>query len=373
MYLCGWRTCIYYNIGGFLLKAKAIWELTCIAGGLFFNADTKNGVKYAFTSLHIPEETGVNYRLDMQRLLSQCKEGNLNLIVDVGPETFEKLGVKRMEELKEHGITHVRLDYGFTAEETVQISRNFYVVFNASTIREEELGEWKKYGADFTKFTACHNFYPKQFSALSIQRVKEINRRLKYLGFTTMAFVPGNLELRGPLFEGLPTVEEHRNRKDEVVLNMLELYYKGCCDVVMIGDMDIKEKEWSGMKCLSENYVELKAEILSTYEFVRNTIHHDRPDSSEYVIRSRESRQYGQEIIPEETPFKFINQGTDTSERKAGSICISNKKYLRYMGELEIARVDLPMDERLNIIGQISKNDIKYLPYIQKGFGVKLV
>ncbi|NLW42076.1 MAG: hypothetical protein GXY89_02940 [Tissierellia bacterium] len=31
--LCGWRTCIYYNTGGFLLEAKAIWGHTCIAGG----------------------------------------------------------------------------------------------------------------------------------------------------------------------------------------------------------------------------------------------------------------------------------------------------------------------------------------------------
>ncbi|QHQ63310.1 DUF871 family protein [Anaerocolumna sedimenticola] len=332
-----------------------------------------NGVKYIFTSLHIPEESGVDYRLDMQRLLTQCRAENLNLIVDVGPETFEKLGVKNMEELKELGVTHVRLDYGFTAKETVQISKSFHVVFNASTIMEEELAEWKKYGADFTKFAACHNFYPKEFSALTIQRVKEINQRLKYLGFTTMAFVPGNLELRGPLYEGLPTVEEHRNRKDEVVLNMLELTYEGSCDVVLIGDVDIKEKDWNGLKCLSENYVELEADVLPAYEFVRNTIHHDRPDSSEYVIRSQESRQYKQEIKPEETPLEFISQGNDTPLRKTGSIFISNNKYLRYMGELEIARVDLPKEERVNIIGQINKNSIKYLPYIKMGLGVKLI
>jgi len=33
--ICGWRTCNYYIIGGFLLEAKAVWEHTCIAGGLF--------------------------------------------------------------------------------------------------------------------------------------------------------------------------------------------------------------------------------------------------------------------------------------------------------------------------------------------------
>ena len=43
------------------------------------------------------------------------------------------------------------------------------------------------------------------------------------------------------------------------------------------------------------------------------------------------------------------------------------------MGELEIARVDLPFEERLNLIGEICEEDRKYLAFIQNGFGLKLV
>ncbi|WP_349671815.1 MupG family TIM beta-alpha barrel fold protein [Lacrimispora sp.] len=332
-----------------------------------------NGVTYAFTSLHIPEETGVDYSKDIRQLLDCCRKEKLNLIADVGPETYEKLGVASMEELKSLGITHVRLDYGFSPREVVEISQHFFVVFNASTIMEEELLEWKQYGADFTKFAACHNFYPKQFTALSLKQVREINNRLKYLGFTTMAFVPGNLTLRGPLFEGLPTVEDHRSRMDEVALNMLELSMEGGCDVVLVGDVDISDKDWDEVKCISQGYVELRADLLPGYEFVRDQIHHDRPDSSEYLFRSQESRLYKQKIEAEENTSNIMVLESGMSYRKAGSICISNKNYLRYMGELEIARVDLPMDERLNVIGQIKEKDLKFLPYVQKGFGVKLI
>lgn len=325
----------------------------------------EHGVQYVFTSLHIPEETGVNYRQDIISLLTLCKEHHCNVIVDVGPETFKKLGVNSLHELGDLGITHVRLDYGFTARDVVDISKRFHVVFNASTITEEELLEWKQYGADFTKFAACHNFYPKEFTGLSLERVKEINQRLKYLGFMTMAFVPGNLELRGPLMEGLPSVEEHRRRKDDVVFNMLELFFDGCCDVVLIGDVDIKGSEWEGIKSLNNGYVELEADLLPPYEFVKSTIHHDRPDSSSYLFRSQESRQYGQEILPDKNQKNKV--------RKAGSICISNKDYLRYMGELEIARVELPLDPRLNLIGQIKEKDMKYLPYLRNGFGIKFI
>ena len=96
--------------------------------------------------------------------------------------------------------------------------------------------------------------------------------------------------------------------------------------------------------------------------FVRNIIHHDRPDSSDLVFRSQESRQYRQQILPE-----------GICERPAGSISLSNEKYRRYMGELEAARVDLPADERLNIIGQVAPEYLRYLSCIRQGLGIKFV
>lgn len=324
-----------------------------------------NEVKYIFTSLHIPEESGIDYKNHIKKILKRCKEGNLKLIVDVGPETLEKLGIKTIEKLQEFGITHVRLDYGFSPKEMIRISESLHVVLNASTITEDQLLEWNRCGADFTKFSACHNYYPKPYTGLSIKRVKEINQRLKSLGFTTMAFVPGNAKLRSPLFQGLPTVEEHRWRKDNVLLNMLELLYEGLCDVVLIGDPEVDDKSWLQIKNLSHNYVELKADIVTPYEFVRNTIHHDRLDSSQYVIRSQESRTYNQ-VELKESKYPVM-------ERKPGSIFISNHLFLRYCGELEIARISLPKEERVTIIGQIEKSCLIYLPYIKNGLGVRLV
>ena len=52
----------------------------------------KAGIRYAFTSMHIPEETGIDYRGDARKLLAQCRDAGINLIVDVSPVTLEKLG-----------------------------------------------------------------------------------------------------------------------------------------------------------------------------------------------------------------------------------------------------------------------------------------
>ena len=94
-------------------------------------------------------------------------------------------------------------------------------------------------------------------------------------------------------------------------------------------------------------------------------IHHERPDSSEYVIRSQESREFSSQ----EKVFPSDN----IKERRKGSISIGNSEYLRYSGELEIARKDLYIEPKVNIIGCVIHSDIKYLDYITDGMGFKLI
>lgn len=321
-----------------------------------------SGVSYAFTSLHIPEENGVDYQEEMSRMLALCKDSGLNLIADISPNTLTKLGCTSYDELDSLGIRYIRLDFGFRAEEVVKLSQTYHVVFNASTITEKDIKEWRAAGADFSRFAACHNFYPKRYTGLSLNKIYQINRRLKDLGFLTMAFVAGNKTLRGPLKEGLPTAEEHRN--EHVFPNMLELFYQTLSDVVLIGDVDVTDDVWEQIREFNEGYITLKAEILPSYQFITGQLHHDRPDSSEWIIRSQESRLL--EAYHQPFPKEHIK------ERPAGSICISNQEYLRYNGELEIARTNMPLELRVNVIGQVIAEDQIYLSYIRDGMGFRL-
>jgi hypothetical protein len=323
----------------------------------------KNNAKYAFTSLHIPEETVNNYEEEVKSLLNLCKLNNLNLIVDVGPRTLEKLGFNNFKDLRQTSITHLRLDYGFTNKEIVELSKDFNIVFNASTLSDKDINDLKGLNADFSRFLACHNFYPKPLTGLSLKKVNKINAKLKSFGITTMAFVPGDKDLRGPLHMGLPTVEEHRT--GDLLFNVLQLIKDTETDIPMIGDIDITDETWVKLKELSEGYISLNAKIDEKYAFVKNIIHHDRPDSSEYVIRSQESREYSSQGKTIEVEL--------AKERKKGSISIGNVNYLRYSGELEIARQDLELEPKINIIGEVNMDYIKYLDYITDGLGFKLI
>jgi hypothetical protein len=333
-----------------------------LSSGMDFNLEIiekakQANVKHAFTSMHIPEEDGDDYRKNATSLLKACQEAGLDLTIDVDPTTPEKLGLARMEDLLDLGVHSIRLDFGFEDRDIIELSKHFRLVWNASTVSYEDVRRWESLGVDISSFKGCHNYYPKPYTGLSLEQVREINTRLKAAGFTTEAFVPGNKVLRGPLKEGLPTVENHRNCKN-FLLNMLELY-DAKCDIVYIGDCDIADEDWIRLRDLSAGFIKLTSPDLKL-DYFKSIIMHDRPDSSAYVIRAVESRLWDrvEHIHPE-----------NTVDMEVGSICISNERYLRYEGELEICREPRNNDGRVNVVGHIDGSDLKYLPFIKNGMG----
>ncbi len=323
------------------------------------------GIRYAFTSLQIPEEGRMDLRSYAEKLLSACKKYGLNLIMDVGPNTAKNLGCRSLYDLQNWGVTHIRLDDGYSPQQAAELSHTFQIVFNASTVSSAEIAGWKKAGADLARFTACHNYYPKPWTGLSLAHVAQLNRQLKTYGFQTMAFIPGDGILRGPLYEGLPTIEAHRHRVD-IIQNALELFLDAACDMVLIGDVSLSEKSWNAWTDLSRGFVSLPVELDPCYHYLTATVHHDRRDSSDYIFRSVESRS-----IP--LPDRSLLEPAKETARAAGDILLSNVAYQRYQGELEIARVPLPPDPRVNVIGHLEKKALSYLPYLKNGLGVHFV
>ena len=321
----------------------------------------KAKVKHGFTSMHIPEEDEKGYREDAKALFKSCREAGIALTIDVDPTTPERLGLKSMAELKELGVESLRLDFGFDDSDVVELSKLFHIVWNASTVSVNEVKRWETLGACIDNFSACHNYYPKKYSGLSLERVKEINSELKMLGMRTEGFVPGNKVLRGPIKEGLPTVEEHREL-DDILLSFLQMY-DAKTDIVYIGDCDIFDSDWAKLVDLSDGFVRLHTSYLNE-ERLKGIIQHDRPDSSEYVIRSQESRlwDFNTSVVPR-----------NAVDAKVGDIRMANDLYLRYRGEVEICRKPIRSDERVNVIGHVEESDLVYIPYIKNGMGFMFV
>lgn len=322
------------------------------------NKAQKAHMKYAFTSLHIPEESIGDYKSETIKLMEMCRDAGLSLIIDVGPRTIKKLELSSLHDLKKYNITHIRIDYGFSIDEIVKLTYDFNLVLNASTLTVDEIKYLMENHVDTSRISACHNFYPKPLTALPMENVRATNDLLHKYGIKSIGFVCGDLTLRGPLYEGLPTVEEHRHM--DVLRQIFELKQLAQCDMIMVGDIDITDESWKKIGELQDNYVTLKAKILGDYKFICDAVHHDRIDYSKYVIRSVESREYKNPTV------------MGPSERRFGSISMSNSLYLRYEGELEIARRDLPIEPKVNIIGQVNNDYLQYLPLINSGMGFKI-
>ena len=316
-------------------------------------------MQYIFSSLNIPEENGENFVTDVKELISLGQQYQINIIFDVNQQTLEKFNLNTYPELKQIGITHLRLDYGFETEEIVALSKEFHLVLNASTLTESFVLDLLEKGLCSEDIIACHNYYPKCYSGLSYQGVKEMNDLLHQYHFKTMGFVAGDLKKRGPFYEGLPTVEESRNM--DFLLSVLKLHDDAACDIVMVGDVDIQIESWRKLKAFSEDCVELEVNLDESYHYLYGVSNHDRIDNSEYVIRSVESRG----LLDEGHDIK----GHNSINRHVGAICISNENYGRYQGELEIAKKELSADKRINVCGMVSKDHLEYLPYIRKGRG----
>ena len=319
-----------------------------------------NNFKYAFTSLHIPEDDTSKYIDKIKGLVEECKRLKLYPMVDVSPRALKMLGINEFNELHDLGIEHLRLDFGFSYDEIAKLSEQFILIFNASTLNKETYIELSKRNINFNNVYGCHNFYPKKYTALTEEKVKDINIRIHGYGMKTMAFVMGDDKLRAPMFEGLPTIEKQRN--NDVLYNALVLDKKLDTDIIIVGDFGLKDETFRQFANYQNGFIEIPCTIKPQYESFLNYIHHDRFDNSEFFIRSSES------IYKYKIDYQI--EAENTVDRNPGDICVSNTNYLRYNGELEIMKKDLPSDNRVNVIGQV---DTKYLDFIDEHLGVKLI
>ena len=310
------------------------------------------GVKRGFTSLHIPEEAG-ELAVRANKLLRLAKENGIDVYADVSLKTPGHLGVDSLFHLKELGVTGLRLDDFFDHGFIAGLAKEFKIAVNSSILFERDLQVLLKHGLKSDQLIGWHNFYPRRETGLSEAFFRKQNDLYKQYGIPVFAFVAGAGEKRGPLFEGLPTLEKHRQADPFVA--MLELYRDGADDV-FVGDPE------PGVDLLRKmvDYDRGKVTIHAGQGFKKQGEYQLRPDASRDVLRFMGTRTE-EAVSPE-----------NNSPRLKGSITIDNDLYGRYRGEMQIALADLPADERVNVIGMVEQRDLPVLEHLKPGMIIEL-
>lgn len=301
---------------------------------------SKLGIKEVFTSLHIPEADGNAYK-EAEEILRRAKQLGMRVTADISGHYMDRM------DLKSCGLYALRLDYGFTLQEIAALSREapFRIQLNASTIDGRYLEELLNNGADTDNIEVCHNYYPRRDTGISCGLLTERNRCFMEYGMKIAAFIPLQHDRRGPLHEGLPTLECHRDMKP--VITAQHLLHSGV-DTVYIGDAFASEEELKSIAGIKKTIYSIPVRLFEPSEAevrILSGPHTNRMDPGEYVIRSQEARLKAHGRILKR----------NTVERKKYSVTIDNEGYLRYEGELQILKKELKADQRVNVVGDASE------------------
>jgi hypothetical protein len=331
----------------------------------------KHGFENIFTSLHIPEADYKKSIDEFKRMVDFAKKLGMKVTADISPRTFKYLGadMNDFKVLYDMGLYGIRVDFGFSPEEIAQFTRNPYgmkIEINASTVTQRFLNEFEKHKPDFGNFQACHNYYPRQNTGISIETCISKDRLLKKYDILISAFIPSLTNKRGPIYEGLPTLERHRYMQPQIAAK--HLFALGI-DNVVFGDSIPSNEEIASVGSIDEDVLELRVDTYTSSEIEKGimfkNVHQNRPDPAEDVIRSTASR----ESLPPGTRIEPCNN----IERNIGDITIDNSGYLRYCGELEICKKKLSPDKRINVAGKVIDEEMFLLDYIGEETKFKLV
>ncbi len=311
------------------------------------------GVRRAFTSLHLPEESG-DLAGRARHLLQLARELWIDVYADVSHRTPAHLGIDGFADLAALGVAGLRLDDCFEREEIIGLARQFKIALNASTLLERELRELLAAGLSAAQLIAWHNFYPRRETGLDEAFFRSQNELFRRQGIPVSAYVPGGGAKRGPLFEDLPTLEKHRGV--DPFPAALELFAAGVDDVY-VGDPDpgpgVLERlvEWDQQGVAR---LRMESAVWPPGDYPL------RPDWARDVLRLMDTRTAAS--VP---PRKTV-------ARPRGTITMDNDLYGRYRGEVQITLRDLEADERVNGIGRIAAEDLPLLAWIRPGQKLRL-
>jgi len=322
----------------------------------------KCGFDSVFTSLHIPEADYKTAIEEFRTMVDSAEKNGMQVTADISPRTFRYLdsSMGDFKILKELGLHGIRVDFGFSPQEIAQFTENPYqmkVVINASTITKRFLNEFEACSPDYGNLQACHNYYPRLNTGISLETYLSKNALLSKYGIEVSAFIPSLVNRRGPIFEGLPSLERHRFVEPQVAAKHL---FASGTDNVIFGDGIPSDSEMESVGRLNEDVIELRAVSFATGSLekgiVFGCVHENRPDCAEDVVRSTSSS--------ENLPAGVTIQPFNNVDRSMGIITIDNVSYLRYCGELQICKKHLPADKRVNVVGRVLDEEVFLIDYI---------
>ena len=324
------------------------------------------GFDEVFTSIHLPEYP-FSMQLEAFEVIAQsCLEEKMELTADIGGKYIDLIlnDEEILGRMKKIPFSYLRLDYGFEIGQVRKLYETLNIrgfVINASMYDEEKadelIGQLKQIDPNII-LKACHNFYVRPETGLDEAFALSQSRIFEKYNIPVYYCIPSYSNPRGPLYEGLCTIEKHRHQPIREILT--DLCINDHVKAFLMADEWLSSEELEEvshtLQILKEAMDQVAEIPVAFYENIseqeKEAIlkkHRFRYDSSSEILRSQTSRQMAE--------YAKAYPPNNTIERKAGAITIDNSSYKRYSGEVQVVLSDLKEDERVNVAARIIDPD----------------
>lgn len=333
----------------------------------YIDLAAKYGFKRVFTCLLSADKTNFSkIKEKFKRVISHARKNKMEVILDVSPKVFKDLNIasNNLELFYEMGATGIRLDEGFDGLTESLMTYNEYdldIEINMSS-GTKYIDNILSFNPNKKKIIGCHNFYPMEYSGLSLEHFIKTSEQFKKLGIRTAAFVSSKDATHGPwevMDNGLCTLEMHRNLS--ITTQVKHYLMMDLIDDIIIANSFASEEELKAISSikLPTFDVELLTELNGDEtKIIFEEQHFNRGDISEYLIRSTQSRIKYKE-------HKFDKKNVIDKLEK-GQVIICNKDFGQYNAELHIIKKEHKnSNQRKNVLVKIIDEEVFLIDYLK--------
>ena len=315
------------------------------------------GERLLFTSLHLPESAELDTFGEV--LAAFRRERGVTFCADVSPLTVERLGTGTagLARLAEWGVSMLRIDFGFDAEEIAEIAAasGLRIAVNASTIDDDLLDALAG-----VPLVGWHNYYPRPETGITEAFYLSQSARFTRRGLPLFAFLPGETDLRAPLHLGLPTLEVQRHRNAWRNYLQLRRLTPEALVVCAEGALLPEHAEWIGHgETTGEVTVPLSSDAAP---FLRDRSWRLRVEDAAASFRLEDTRGV-------ERPERVRN----ADSRSRGSLQMDLDALGRYAGEVHLMRADLPLTGQQAWVGEVAGPYRGIVDELRPGMTVRFV
>lgn len=326
----------------------------------YIECAAKKGFTRVFTCLLSVDKSKEETIKEFTELISFCHKHNFIVSVDTAPQVIHRLGGSALDLKLFHdmGVDILRLDFSFGILFDSFATRNPYgirIEFNGSN--DAGIETMIDQGANPGRICISHNFFPQEFTGLSVSRFKSLNQKWNALHLPVAAFISSQQNKTfgpWPVYDGLVTCEAHRH----LPIDVQARHMIACGNVTnfIIGNAYASDDELSKLVNIDTSLITFRLDhprqpSLEENHIIYDLIHQGRSDCSDMMIRS----SYIRFTLKERsiTPYPCSKE---IFER--GDVLIVNNNLEHYSGELHVVLEPFENKGNHNLVGSIRNEEL---------------